>query len=437
MISAYTLPDTDFERGLPASVDAERSILGAILLDNECFFEASEKLTPTDFALESHQRIFARISRLMSTGHAVDMVTLVEELARTKETDSIGGVAYLSDLITGLPRRLSITEYVRIVKEKSLLRQVINACSAVITRAADQSEGANEIISAADRELLAIGANQSDETLDSQSLREMALLQEQRKGTVRNFFSTGLLQVDAKVGGYAKGEVTVIGGRPEQGKSCMVAQAVIANCGSGVPVHVFEIEMTSGQLLRRLWAAVSGVPYRKLRRPECLTDVENGYVVKAMDSVSRWPLVIDESSRLTADQMLAKVRISCRRNGTQLVAIDYLQKMKFGGRQDQRFQAVSDAMVAIAQMAKEEKIAVALLSSITEKRDRNEPPVLADLRQSGDIQYEASTALLIHRERDDMTEKLKEQGQIIIAKARSDEGGAVNVRFNKDNLLFE
>ncbi len=115
-------PDIAFDRGLPASVDAERAILGTILLENDAYHEASEKLVPVDFALESHQRIFARIKQLMDTGHAVDLVTLAGELARTKETDSIGGIAYLSDLTYGLPRRLSIEEYVQIVKDKSLLR---------------------------------------------------------------------------------------------------------------------------------------------------------------------------------------------------------------------------------------------------------------------------------------------------------------------------
>src|SRR5215469_13401198 len=140
------MPTDPFERGLPASVDAERSILGAILLDNHAFNEAAEKLRPADFSLDSHQRIFARCGELMDANRAIDIVTLAEELSKRKEVQSIGGVAYLASLTEGLPRRLSIEEYVRIVKDKSPLRPLINICSMSITRAADKSEEAAEVL---------------------------------------------------------------------------------------------------------------------------------------------------------------------------------------------------------------------------------------------------------------------------------------------------
>ncbi|MGH9588522.1 MAG: replicative DNA helicase, partial [Acidobacteriaceae bacterium] len=151
-----TQADISFERGLPASVDAERSILGAILLDNYAFNEAAEKLRAEDFALDSHQRIFARMAELIDAGHAVDIVTLSEELARRKEVEAVGGVAYIASLTEGLPRRLSIEEYVRIVKDKSLLRQLIRICSDSITRASDQSEEALEVLNAAESSLLEV-----------------------------------------------------------------------------------------------------------------------------------------------------------------------------------------------------------------------------------------------------------------------------------------
>src|ERR1700746_3623442 len=134
-------PEISLERGMPASPDAERSILGAILLENAHFHEAAEKkLTADDFSLDSHRRIFARMEDLIGAGRAVDLVTLVEELARRKEVESVGGVAYIASLTEGLPRRVSIEEYVRIVKDKSLLRQLINICSMSITRPAAPSK---------------------------------------------------------------------------------------------------------------------------------------------------------------------------------------------------------------------------------------------------------------------------------------------------------
>src|ERR1700742_473051 len=151
-----SLSDVSLDRGLPASVDAERSILGAILLDNHSYNEAAEKLRAEDFSLDSHRRIYSRMSELIDARRAVDIVTLSEELAKRKEVEAVGGVAYLASLTEGLPRRPSIEEYVRIVKDKSLLRQLINICSTAITRAADQGEEALEVLNAAESGLLEV-----------------------------------------------------------------------------------------------------------------------------------------------------------------------------------------------------------------------------------------------------------------------------------------
>src|SRR3954466_449605 len=152
-----TIPNlTGFDAGLPANIDAEKTILGAILLDNTAHSEASEKIDADDFSLDSHRRIFLRISDLMNSQRAVDIVTLAEELARNKEVESVGGVAYLASLTEGLPRRPVIEEYIRIVKDKSLLRRLMGICSAAIARAADQSETALEVIGAAETALLEV-----------------------------------------------------------------------------------------------------------------------------------------------------------------------------------------------------------------------------------------------------------------------------------------
>src|SRR3954454_15255716 len=152
-----TIPNlTGFDAGLPANIDAEKTILGAILLDNAAHSEASEKIDADDFSLDSHRRIFLRISDLMNSQRAVDIVTLAEELARNKEVESVGGVAYLASLTEGLPRRPVIEEYIKIVKDKSLLRRLMMICSQAIARAADQSETALEVLGAAEAGLLEV-----------------------------------------------------------------------------------------------------------------------------------------------------------------------------------------------------------------------------------------------------------------------------------------
>src|SRR5512146_2671767 len=162
-----TVPDITLDGGLPANVDAEKVILGAILLDNAAHSEAAEKLEADDFSLDSHRRIFLRMSELMDTQRAVDIVTLANELARYKEVESVGGVAYLASLTEGLPRRPVIEEYIRIVKDKSLLRKLMMICSAAIARAADQSEDAIGVLDVTESQLLEVSEKGLSQGLDS------------------------------------------------------------------------------------------------------------------------------------------------------------------------------------------------------------------------------------------------------------------------------
>src|SRR5580693_9043890 len=164
-----TLPNLALDAGLPANVDAEKTILGAILLDNAAHSEAAEKIEADDFSLDSHRRIFLRMTELMNAQRAVDIVTLAHELARYKEVESVGGVAYLASLTEGLPRRPVIEEYIRIVKDKSLLRRLMGICSAAIARAADQSEDAIGVLDATESQLLEVsesGLTQGLQPLD-------------------------------------------------------------------------------------------------------------------------------------------------------------------------------------------------------------------------------------------------------------------------------
>src|ERR1700756_4948184 len=250
-----TTPDIAFERGLPASVDAERTILGAILLDNHAYNEAAEKLVAADFALESHQRIFARMAELIDASRAVDIVTLAEELSRRKEVEAIGGVAYLASLTEGLPRRLSIEEYVRIVKDKSLLKQLINICSSAITRAADQSEEALEVLNAAESSLL--------EVTEKGITRGFAGIPEIVRdsfGTIDNLYKegrevTGLAthfdEFDRMTSGLQASELIIIAARPSMGKTAWAINiAENAAVRGGKVVAVFSLEMSKESLLR-------------------------------------------------------------------------------------------------------------------------------------------------------------------------------------------
>jgi replicative DNA helicase len=430
----------EFVGELPSNQDAERTILGAILLDNNAYDTAAESLIAEDFTGQ-HPVLYRTISQMIAAGRTADIVTISEELASSKKVELVGGVAYIASLTEGMPRSLAIDEYVAIVRDKSMLRRIITAGSNAVIRACDQSEPPQSIIDSVDQELLSISSNNQSQWPDlaKQSLAEMEVLNAQRERRVERAYCFGLTGVDNLIGGLVKKEMTVVGGRPGQGKSSLLTKPAILHCRRGVPVHIFSVEMSSGKCLRRIWSAVSGVPFSRVRWPEKLSEEEYRRVVEAMAEVSNWPLIIDDSSSLTIDQLLSRARISKRRYNTEIVMVDYLQKLNFKSEGKYRYLEVADAAVKLARLAKSEDMALLVLSSITERseKNRNEPPTLADLRQSGDIQFEASNVLLLHREVDAETEKLCDEGVVIVAKARDDRQGVVPVLFNHTSLQFE
>ena len=204
-----TIPDLRADLGLPANIDAERTILGAILLDNMAHAEAAEKLEPEDFSLDSHRRIYLRMSELMDSQRAVDIVTLANELSRFKEVESVGGVAYLASLTEGLPRRPVIEEYIRIVKDKSLLRKLMGICSLAIARAAEQGESALEVLGAAEADLMRV-----TESGLSGGLEPLDQIVANSFGTIDNLYkqsrevtglATDFIELDRMMSGLQKG----------------------------------------------------------------------------------------------------------------------------------------------------------------------------------------------------------------------------------------
>jgi replicative DNA helicase len=425
----------------PSSVDSERSLLGSILFNHELLDQASS-LDPSAFYLSSHQQIFSTMLRMAKAGVAIDTTTLIDGLNQDHLLSTVGGRPYVFSLTEGVPRTKNVADYVEIIRGKWQKRRVMQVCDSYAVRAADDSdEEASALVAEADRELLAIVADDQDgwPSIEVQTYNELQVMNDQRSGRRVMGYAYGIPALDRMIIGVVPKEMSVLGGRPQQGKSSLIAQLVARHARLGVPIHVFSYEMSSGQLLRRIWSIVSGVPFNHIRHPDRMTDEEFRRVNAASLTVSNWPVIIDDSSRLTADQLCARARISKRKQGTAIVAIDYLQKMKFSDKPAQRSMEVTAACVAMAGLAKDENFALLLLSSVSEKSGshRNNPPTLQDFRQSGDIAYEASTALLIHREIDDETEQPKQDGMIIVVKGRSDAGGAVNVWFNTDTLTFE
>jgi replicative DNA helicase len=446
-------PDT----GLPSNVAAEKMILGAILLENQAISEAEEKLTPEDFSLDSHQRIYLRMTELGGTGHAIDLVTLANELAKYKEIESVGGVAYLSSLTEGLPRRPVIEEYIRIVKDKSLLRQLMLICSAAIARAADQSETALDVLNAAESQLMVVG-----EKSVSKGLASLEEIVAGSFGSIDNLYSqarevTGLethfTEFDKMTSGLQRGELIIIAARPSMGKTAWainIAQNA-AVTGKAV-VAVFSLEMSKEALLRRMLASQAWVDQRKLQTGFLGRD-DQDKLRRALEDLVESKVFIDDTPGISLSEMRAKTRRLKQANHGQLdlVVVDYLQLMSAtlptqgGKRYENRTQEVSAISRGLKALAKEMDIPVIALSQLSrnsERRGDDKKPLLSDLRESGSIEQDADVVAFIHREsyynrdkEEDPNEKNK--AEIIIAKQRNGPTGSIELAFLSQYTRFE
>ena len=451
-------PDIALERGMPASPDAERSILGAILLENAHYHEAAEKkLTADDFSLDSHRRIFGRMDELIGAGRHVDLVTLVEELARRKEVEAVGGVAYIASLTEGLPRRVSIEEYVRIVKDKSLLRQLIHVCNTAMTQAVDQSEDALEVLNAAESALLDV--SERGVTRDFSNIPSIV---KQHFGTIDNIWKlkrevTGLAthfkDFDRMTSGLQPAELIIIAARPSMGKTAWAINiAQRAALEDGKVVGIFSLEMSSESLLRRMLASEAFVNMRKIQSGFISRDDQDA-LVEAAAKLTESNVWIDDTPGISLAEMRAKARRLKQQRGLDLIVVDYLQLMsatlpgassKRHENRTQEVSAISRGLKALAKELNVPVIALSQLSRASEQRGGDKKPMLSDLRESGSIEQDADVVAFIHREsyynkdeNGDEDPDTKGKAEIIIAKQRNGPTGSVHLAYLNEITRFE
>ena len=453
-----SISDVSLERGLPASVEAERSILGAILLDNHAYNEAAEKLRAEDFSLDSHRRIYSRMAELIDGHRAVDIVTLAEELARRKEVEAVGGVAYLASLTEGLPRRPSIEEYVRIVKDKSLARQLIGICNTAITRAADQSDEALVVLDAAESGLLEVS-----ERGITRGFAGIPEIVRDSFGTIDNLYAqqkevTGLAthytQFDKMTSGLQASDLIIIAARPSMGKTAWAINiAENAAVRDGKIVAVFSLEMSKESLLRRMLASQALVSMQKIQTG-FIPKADRGKLMEALERLAESRIFIDDTPAIALSEMRAKARrLQRQQGGLDLIVIDYLQLMSassFGvgaKRYENRTQEVSAISRGLKALAKELRVPVVALSQLSrasEQRGGDKKPMLSDLRESGSIEQDADVVAFIHRDsyynKDENGEEdpdSKNKAEIIIAKQRNGPTGSVHLAYLGECTRFE
>ncbi len=440
------------DRGLPASAEAERAILGAILLDNSSYPQAAEFLRAEDFSLDSHRRIYLRMMELAETGRAIDFVTLTEQLGQHKEIESVGGVAYVTSLTDGLPRVKNIEQYVKIVKDKALLRGLIHAATSAIQKAYEQEAPAEEIVDAAESEIFKVAEQrigrgfQGVQEIVKQSFGSIDKLYEQ--GQRITGLETHFTEFDNKTSGLQKSDLIIIAARPSMGKTALAINiAENAAVLDNKVVGVFSLEMSRESLLMRLLCSQARVDSHKLRTGFLGRDDYN-QLVTALAGLIEAPIFIDDTPGISVSEMRAKCRRLQQSQGRlDLIVVDYLQLVAgaptgTAKRYENRTQEVSAISRGLKGLAKEMRCPVLALSQLSrapENRTGNNRPQLADLRESGAIEQDADVVAFIFREevykRDDPD--LEGKAELIIAKQRNGPTGTVHLAFVGRSTRFE
>jgi replicative DNA helicase len=439
--------DSISAQSLPANVEAERSILGAILLDNLAYNQAAEHLKPEDFLLDSHRRIYARMVELSEASHSIDLITLSEQLARNGELESIGGAAYVSGLLDGVPDRPSIDNYIKIVRDKSLLRALIHAATAAIARASEQSDDAEEILNDTEAQIFQLSEKRIGRGFMGvpEIVRESfgsidALLQ---RGQRITGLETHFSELDSMTCGLQPADLVIIAARPSMGKTAFAMNiAENAAIEDKKTVAVFSLEMSKEALLQRMLCSVAKVDSHRFRTGSFWQE-DTRRIQRAMEKLLEAPMFIDDTPGISVTEMRAKTRrLRQSRGALDLVIVDYLQLMSGGGkRYENRTQEVSAISRGLKALAKELHVPLMALSQLSrapESRGGDHRPQLSDLRESGSIEQDADLVMFIFREeiyRPDDPD-LEGRAELIIGKQRNGPIGKINLAFQKNFTSF-
>ena len=433
------------ERPLPQNLDAERSILGAILLDNHALNAAIENIKPEDFFLEQHRRVFNQMIALGENQQAIDLVTLTESLHRVGELESSGGAPYLAALADGMPRVSNVEHYARIVREKALLRNLIHATHNIQQRALEGEDGADTILDNAESSIFALAEDRvkaglipvKDIVRDNFERLEKIF----REGKSITGVSTGYTELDKLLSGLQPSELLILAARPSQGKTALALNfAENISIRAGSPVAFFSLEMSKESLLQRLVASVAQIDAHKFRSGH-LSREDWRRMTEALGTISSAPLWIDDAGSTSVLEIGAKARRLKREKGLSLVVVDYLQLITGRGRFSNRQEEVSSISRGLKGLAKELQLPVLVLSQLTRAPEREERgPQLSDLRESGAIEQDADVVMFIYRphwSKMDASPEERDQAEIQVAKQRNGPTDKVRFVFRSRLTRFE
>lgn len=427
----------------PHSVEAEQSILGAMILDKEAINTAVEIIKPEDFYKEANGEIYEAILVLFNKNEPVDLITLSEELKRRGTLEHVGGVTYLANLSSGVATTANAEYYCKIVKDKSTLRRLIKSSNQIMGKAYEDSEEVGAIIEEAEKQIFDItqGAHREGfSPINEVLLESFARIEEMaaNKGQLTGL-TTGFLDIDNKLSGLQKSDLVLIAARPSMGKTTFgLNVATNAALKAKAKVAIFSLEMSKEQLVQRMIAATAHVDLQKIISGN-LTEDEWLQIINSMGPLSQADIYIDDTAGISLTEMRAKCRRLKIEKGLDLVVIDYLQLMQLDGRTENRQQEISAISRGLKGLAKEMECPVISLSQLSRAPElrSDHRPMLSDLRESGAIEQDADVVMFLYRDEyyNEESEK-KNIGEVIIAKHRNGPTGTVELVWKKEFTKF-
>ncbi|MCC7042548.1 MAG: replicative DNA helicase [Acidobacteria bacterium] len=436
------------DRTLPHNLEAEKCVLGAILINNHAFNQATEVIDSGDFYRDAHRRIFEKMVGLSERSQPIDLVTLKDELSRSGELDDVGGPAYIAGLTDGVPRSANIEHYARIVKERSTLRRLIQSATDVLSRAYDAEEDADQLLDEAERSIFQIAENRMrsgfvriGELVDS-GYQMIEKLQQQR-GMVTGVPS-GFLDLDEMTSGFQRSDLVIVAARPAMGKTSFVLNmAMNAATQADKSVGIFSLEMSKEQLFMRLLTSEARVDAHRFRGG-FLGEQDYARLVDAFARLHDAKVFIDDTPSVGILEMRAKCRRLKMEHGLDMIIVDYLQLMQGRGRFESRQQELSSISRAMKILAKELDVPILALSQLsraTETRSDHRPQ-LSDLRESGALEQDADIVMFIFREEmypveGQVNPESEGIAEIIIGKQRNGPTGTAKLAFLKQYTRFE
>ncbi len=432
------------DKTLPNNLEAERTVLGAVLVDNAAFNSAAEILTRDDSYRESHRRVFDAMAALAERSQPIDLVTLKDELTKGGALEAAGGAAYLGSLLDGVPRITNVEHWSRIIKERAVLRNLIHASNRIVQSCYEAEDEAAVLLDRAEKAIFDIAERRIRQgfvgirEIVKESFRTIDQLSQSKE--LVTGLPTGFVDIDEMTSGLQKGELVIVAARPAMGKTsfCLnVAQH--ASLKAGETVGLFSLEMSKEQLVLRMLCADARVDAHKLRTGR-LQEKDWARLAKAYADLSASKIFIDDSATVSPLEMRAKCRRLKAEFGLGLIIVDYLQLVTGGGRTENRQQEISSISRSLKGLAKELSVPVIALSQLSRapeaRTDRR--PQLSDLRESGALEQDADVVMFIYREEEHKpTDENRGMAEIIIGKQRNGPTGSRRLAFIKEFTRFE